>query len=63
MVFELKVALNVDRYGRNLVGMVFGTSPKDCQADFAICHQGTELLSAEGEKMGVLAVFGDSKAI
>jgi len=26
---------------------------------FVICHQGAELLSAKGEKMGVLAVFGD----
>ena len=43
--------------------MVFGTSPKDCQADFVIRHQGAELLSAEGEKMGVLAVFEDFKAI
>ena len=43
--------------------MVFGTSPKDCQADFAIRHQGIELLRAEGEKMGVLAIFGDFKAI
>ena len=30
---------------------------------FAIGHQGAELLSAEVEKMGVLAVFGDFKAI
>ena len=29
---------------------------------FVICHQGAKLLSAEGEKMGVLAVFGDFKA-
>ena len=57
LVFELKVALNVDRFGRNLVGMVFGISLKDCQADFAICHQGAELSSVEGEKMGVLAIF------
>ena len=63
MVFELKVALNVDRYGRNLVGMVFGTSPKDCQADFVIFRQGAELLSVKGEKIGVLAIFVDFKAI
>ena len=43
--------------------MVFGPSPKDCQADFVIRHQGGELSSTEGEKIGVLAVFGDFKAI
>ena len=43
--------------------MVFETSPKDCQADFVIRHQGAELLSAEGDKMGVLAIFGDFYAI
>ena len=30
---------------------------------FASCHQGALLLSAEGEKTGVLAVLGDFKAI
>ena len=59
LVFELKVALNVDRFRRNLAEMIFGTSPRDCQADFVICHQGAKLLNTKGEKMGVLAVFGD----
>ena len=46
-----------------MVGMVFGTSPKDCQADFVIFRQGAELLSVKGEKIGVLAIFVDFKAI
>ena len=59
LVFWGRVVLNVGGFERNLVGMIYGTSPSDCQANFVIRHQGTELLSAKGEKMGVLAVFGD----
>ena len=59
LVFWGRVVLNVGGFGRNLVGMVFGTSPRDCQADFVIRHQGAELLNTKGEKMGVLAVFAD----
>ena len=39
--------------------MVFGTSLRDHEADFVIRQQGAELLAAEDENMGVLAVFGD----
>ena len=55
LVFWGRVVLNVGGFGRNLVGMVFGTSPKDCQADFVIFRQGAEI--------GVLAIFVDFKAI
>ena len=30
---------------------------------FEICHRGAELLGSEGEKMAVLAIFGNLKAI
>ena len=42
--------------------MFFGPSRTDHDLGFKICHQGAELLSDEGEKMGVLAIYGDSKA-
>ena len=50
-------------FERNLAGMVFGPCSTARVGGFSIGLRVAELLSAEGEKMGVLAVFGDSKAI
>ena len=50
-------------FERNLAGMVFGPCPTSRVGGFAIRVRMAELLSTEGEKIGVLAVFGDSKAI
>ena len=63
LVFWGRVVLNVGGFGRNLVGMVFGTSLRDYQADFVIRHQMPEVLAAEVKNMGVWAIFGDFKAI
>ena len=51
------------RFERNLAGMVFGPCPTARVGGFAIRVRMAELLSTEGEKIGVLAVFGVSKAI
>ena len=36
----------------------FGIAGEGGVVGFVICHQGAELLSAKGEKMGILVVFG-----
>ena len=43
--------------------MSFAIAGRRGVVGFAICHQGAQLLSAEGENMGVFAVFGGFKAI
>ena len=62
-VFNGKVIQNMGRFERNLAEMVFGPCPTARVGGFAICVRMAELLSTEGEKIAVLAVFGDSKAI
>ena len=62
-VFNGKVIQNMGRFERNLAGMVFGPCPTSRVGGFAIRVRMAELLSTEGEKIGVLAVFGVSKAI
>ena len=62
-VFNGKVIQDMGRFERNLAGMVFGPCPTARVGGFPIGVRMAELLSAEGEKMGVLAVFGDFKAI
>ena len=37
----------------------FGQAGENDTSAFAFCHQGAELSSAKGEKMGVLAYIGD----
>ena len=57
--FRRQSFLCLHGFGQNLEGMILWPSRTVCHGGFAIGHQGAELLSAEGEKMGVLAVFGD----
>ena len=56
-VFMRTFALNVGIFGRNLEGMEFWPSRTEPRCVFGFGHQGAELLSAKGEKIGVLAVF------
>ena len=51
------------RFERNLAGMVFGPCPTARLGGFSNGVRMAELFSAKGEKKGVSAVFGDSKAI
>ena len=41
----------------------FGHIRRVCIRFVAFGHQGAEILSAEGEKMGVLAIFGGFKSL
>ena len=41
----------------------FGQAARNHVVVFGFGHQGAELLSAKGEKMGILAIFGGFKSI
>ena len=62
-IFIEQLPLNLVGIRGNFVGIIFGIAGEGGVVGFVICHQGAELLSAEGEIMGVLAIFGDFKAI
>ena len=52
-----------DKSDETLQESSFGIAGEGGVVGFVICHQGAELLSAKGEKMGILVVFGDFKVI